>query len=155
MEQSRVELSQGSRLQWTSMEWSCLVGEGPNCITGMELPQGRAASTELFHSQAASHLSCLHWKKSLPLHCTPNWGLLLALNWWQQPLVDRFRTCYPKIWHLGIFNIFNWRNSFKWQKQEGQADLPLFSFFSTTGRKTSIWKIPSLYRREHILITRD
>ena len=38
--------------------------------------------------------------------------------------IEGFRTCYPKIWHLGVLDILRLRNLRKWQKQEGHCDIP-------------------------------
>ena len=37
---------------------------------------------------------------------------------------DGVRDTYPKLWHLGIWNISSWKSLRKWQKEEGHFDLP-------------------------------
>lgn len=38
------------------------------------------------------------WNKFLPLHCVPNWGLLLVLGWWQQPFINNTLSSISHLW---------------------------------------------------------
>ena len=68
------------------------------------------------------------------------------------PLIG-FRTCYPKILFLGIFNILSWKKPENQQVQERLSDL--LSFLEA-GLTILLWEAPSLHSEERsTLVSED
>ena len=87
---ARAELGQGSHLaQAAPRSRGIIMSPISNELSHTILFHNCAEITsELLHSWAVSQLSCLHWINSPPLTALQIGKLLLALNWWWQPLVD-------------------------------------------------------------------
>lgn len=82
-------LAEAAQSKAVSREWSTAVSPDQSCNTGAVtpgLPLLSSFTDVPFSSHAESQLTFFALN-SVPLHCTPNWGLQVALNWWWQPLI--------------------------------------------------------------------